>query len=400
LAALRNREFRLLWLGTFFSNIGSWAQKVATAWLIYHITSSEAWLGIDAFASGIPTVLLLPWGGVVSDRVSRRNLLIWTNIISAGLAFILAALAFSDRLQVWHIILVSALSGIVQALMVPANTSILPTFVGAKDTANAIALNSLQFNGSRVIGPAIGGATLIYLGADYSFAINGISFLMMVGALVLIGSIPASNQKSESVRDNFRGGLQFVKGAGNIRTLLSLVMIAAFFGAPMISMMPALTKSVLHREASTYSLLLSSFGVGAAVAAGFVAIKSRCGPKPCHSVPYLSIFGLCLIAVAFQWRFFVTVMLVAGAGFAFISTMIRLGTAIIQVSPDEYRRRVTSLQSLGFRLGQPLGSLVAGFVAREFGVQVAFVSFGIVMIASVFAARELSTSLRSHRLMP
>src|SRR5262245_878923 len=126
LSALRHRNFRWLWFGTFISNIGSWAQKVATAWLIYHITNSEAWLGIDAFASGIPTVLLLPWGGVVSDKVNRRNLLIWTNIASAVLAFTLAALVFTDRLRVWNIVLVSALSGVAQALMVPASTSIMP----------------------------------------------------------------------------------------------------------------------------------------------------------------------------------------------------------------------------------------------------------------------------------
>jgi predicted MFS family arabinose efflux permease len=400
LSALRHRDFRLLWLGTFASNIGSWAQKVTTAWLIYHITNDEKWLGIDAFASGIPTALLLPWGGVVSDRVNRRNLLVWTNVVSAGLAFTLTALVFSDSLQVWHIVVVSALSGIVQALMVPASTSILPSLVGERDTANAIALNSLQFNVSRVIGPAIGGATLIYLGASYSFALNGLSFLVMIVALVLITTVPAAKPTSESVSDNFRGGLQFVKKAGNIRTLLFLVMLAAFFGAPMISMLPALTKSVLHRDASTYSLLLSSFGVGAVVAAGFVALRSRSSPKPCRAVPYLSIFGACLIAVAFQLPIPIVVLLVALSGFAFISTMIRLGTAIIQSSPDEYRGRVTSLQSLGFRLGQPLGSLVAGFVAHEFGVQIAFWTFGAVMIAAVFIARQLSTSLRMHKLMP
>ena len=400
LSALRHRDFRLLWLGTFASNIGSWAQKVATAWLIYHITNSEAWLGIDAFASGIPTVLLLPWGGVLSDRVNRRNLLIWANVASAGLAFALAALVFSGMLQVWHIVVVSALSGIVQALMVPASTSILPSLVGEKDTANAIALNSLQFNVSRVIGPAIGGATLIYLGASYSFALNGFSFLFMVLSLALIANVPATKPTSESVRDNFRGGLQFVKKAGNIQTLLFLVMLAAFLGAPMISMMPALTKSVLHRDASTYSLLLSSFGVGAVVAAGFVALRSRRGPKPCRAVPYLIIYGTCLIAVAFQLPIPIVVLFVALSGFAFINTMIRLGTAIIQSSPDEYRGRVTSLQSLGFRVGQPLGSLTAGFVAREFGVQIAFWTFGAIMIAAVFIARHLSTSLRTHRLMP
>ncbi len=398
-SALQHRDFRLLWFGTFASNVGSWAQKVATAWLIYHITNSEAWLGIDAFASGIPTVLLLPWGGVISDRVNRRHLLIWTNVVSAALALTLAGLVFYDMLKVWHIVVVSAVSGIVQALMVPASTSILPSLVGEKDTANAIALNSLQFNVSRVIGPAIGGATLIYLGASYSFALNGLSFLVMVIALALITTIPATKPTSESVRDNFRGGMQFVKAAGNIRTLLFLVMLAAFLGAPMISMMPALTKSVLHRDASTYSLLLSSFGVGAVVAAGFVALRSRGSPKPCRAVPYLIIYGICLIAVAFQLPIPIVVLLVALSGFAFINTMIRLGTAIIQSSPNEYRGRVTSLQSLGFRLGQPLGSLIAGFVAHEFGVQIAFWTFGGIMIAAVFIARQLSTSLRTHKLM-
>ena len=374
-------------------------EKVATAWLVYHITNSEAWLGIEAFASGIPTVLLLPWGGVVSDRVNRRNLLIWTNVASTALAFALAALEFSDLLRVWHIVAVSALSGIVQALMVPASTSILPSLVGEKDTANAIALNSLQFNVSRVIGPAIGGTTLIYLGASYSFALNGLSFLVMVVALVFITKVSAAKPTTESVRDNFRGGLQFVNENGNIGTLLFLVILAAFLGAPMISMMPALTKSVLHRDASTYSLLLSSFGVGAVVAAGFVALRSRSSPKPCRAVPYLSIYGVCLIGVAFQLPVPIVVLLVGLSGFAFISTMIRLGTAIIQSSPDQYRGRVTSLQSLGFRLGQPLGSLVAGFVAHEFGVQIAFWTFGAIMIAGVFITRQLSASLRMHKLM-
>ena len=231
LSALRHRDFRLLWIGTFASNVGSWAQKVATAWLIFRITNSEAWLGIDAFASGIPTVLLLPWGGVVSDRVNRRNLLIGTNVICAGLAFTLTMLVLTDKLHVWQIVVVSARSGVAQALMVPAGTSILPTLVGEKNTANAIALNSLQFNVSHIVGPAIGGITLIHFGAASSFALNGVSFLVMVVALALITTVPATTPTRESVRNNLRGGLRFVIDTGNIRTLLMLVMLAAFLGA-------------------------------------------------------------------------------------------------------------------------------------------------------------------------
>lgn len=397
--ALRHRDFRRLWVGTFVSNLGSWAQKVAASWLIYRYTNSAAWLGIDAFTSGMSAVLVLPWGGVVADRFSRRSLLIWTNIASAVLAFALAALAFSDRLQVWHIIVASALSGIVQGLMSPASTSLLPTLVGDADTANAIALNSLQFNIARVVGPAIGGVALIRLGAPSSFVLNGISFVAMVIAVFLITDVPTVRSATESVWENIRGGLRFVGEARNIQTLLLLVMLAAFFGAPMISLLPALTESVLHREASTYAVLLSGFGLGAVIAAGLIATRVRQGPRPCRAVPYLMVYGASLVAVAFPLPSFFAFLLVALSGFAFINTMIRLGTALLQSSPEEYRGRVSSLQSLGFRLAQPLGSLAAGFVAHRFGVQIAFWLFGGFMIAAVLTARQLSTGLRTHQLI-
>ncbi len=399
LSALRHRGFRRLWIGTLASNVGSWAQKVATAWLIYRITNSEAWLGIDAFASGFPTVLLLPWGGVISDRVDRRNLLIWTNAVSAALAFALAALALAGALQIWHIILVSALAGCVQALMAPASTSILPTLVGAEGTTSAIALNSLQFNVSRIVGPAVGGLTLVYLGPAASFALNGVSFLVMVIALVQIAPIPAAPPKAESVWRYLLSGFTFVRDSGNIRVLLMMVMLAAFLGAPMISMMPALTKSVLHRDASTYSLMLSCFGLGAVVAAAVVALDSRHSPRPCRAVPYLIVYGACLIGVGYGLPIGIVVLLVTVSGFAFINTMIRLGTALLRTSPDEYRGRVTSLQSLGFRLGQPLGALVAGLCAGNFGIGVTFGAFGLLMIATVLLAQQTSTSLRTHKLV-
>lgn len=395
-SALQHRDFRFLWIGTFASNIGSWMQKVATAWLIYQITNSTAWLGIDAFAAGMPTVLLLPWGGVWADRLNRRSLLIWTNVLAALLAFVLAALVFSGRLQVWHIVAVSAFSGVIQSLMVPASTSLLPQLVGEKDTANAIALNSLQFNLSRVIGPAVGGIAFFHLGASWSFFLNGLSFLVLVVALAFISKLPPVDAVSESVSSNLRGGLRFVRQQRNIFTLLILVVVAALLSAPMISMMPALTKTVLHRDARTYSLLLSTFGVGAVVAAAVVALMSSRGAQPWLSLPSLVIFGICEIAVGFQLPLGVTVVLVAIAGFTFISTMIRLGTAILQGSPDEYRGRVTSFQSLGFRAAQPLGSLLAGFLAHGLGVRVAFWTLGALMIAASVIVGQIGTIHRSR----
>ena len=390
-SALRHRDFRLLWIGTLVSNIGSWAQKVATAWLIYHLTNSAAWLGIDAFASGLPAVLLLPWGGALADRVNRRTLLIWTNAMSALLAFVLAALVASDLLRVWHIVVISALSGVVQALIIPASSSLLPTLVGEKDTANAIALNSLQFNLSRVIGPAIGGVTLFHLGAAWSFALNGLSFLALVFAIALIATLPAVIPTTVSIGANLRDGLRFVRQRSEILTSLILVMLAAFCSSPMISMMPALTKSVLHRDAKTYSFLLSTFGAGAVAAAAVVALSNSKGAQPRRALASLLLFGACQIAVGFQLPLAVTVALVAVAGLTFISAMIRLGTAIIQSSPDEYRGRTTSLQSLGFRAAQPLGSLIAGFIAHQMGVQIAFWAYGGLLIVAIALVQRFGT---------
>ncbi len=180
----------MLWVATFISNAGSWMQKITTAWLIYEMTHSKAWLGTDAFASGITTVLLLPVGGVIADRVDRRRLLVITNILCAILAFGLAVLAVAHLVHVWHIIAFSALSGAVQAAMIPASNSLLPALVGKGDVRNAIALNSLQFNVSRAVGPILGGIALVHFGAASSFGLNGLSFLVMCGAFLFIRTVP------------------------------------------------------------------------------------------------------------------------------------------------------------------------------------------------------------------
>ena len=389
-SSLRHRNFSLLWIGTFASNVGSWMQKVATAWLLYQLTNSAAWLGIDAFASGIPTVLLLPWGGVLADRVNRRTLLIWTNVLAGLVAFILGLLVMLDRLRIWHIILASIISGVLQALMAPASSSLLPQIVGEQDTANAIALNSLQFNLSRVVGPAIAGIALTHLGVSWCFSLNGFSFLVLVVTLGLIRNLPREplNSAHDSVIRNLGDGLKFLRRRSDVLTLLILVILTSLLGSPMISMMPALTKSILQQSSSTYSLLLSSFGIGAVIAAVVVAAQSRRGPRPKLAIPLLAVLSACEIVIGVKMPLALASSIVALAGFAFISTMIRLGTAILQSSPNEFRGRVTSFQSLGFRAAQPIGSLLAGCIAELFGVRIAFWSFGLSLFIAVLLALQ------------
>ncbi len=382
-SALRHRDFRILWSGTLVSNAGSWMQKVATAWLIYQITGSEAWLGVDAFASGIPTVLLLPWGGALSDRVSRRTLLIWTNLISALTAFALAALQTFHVLQIWHIISFSVVNGVVQAAMVPASTALLPALVGEDDLSNAIALNSMQFNLSRVIGPAVGGVTIVYLGAAWSFAINAVSFLVLVGAFILIRKIPQVTVLREGVGQSLKSGLGFLRGRADVVILLLMVFLAAFLGAPVVSMLPALVKSAFHREASSYSLLLTAFGVGAVAAAFLIAAFDHGKASRVWNFALLVALGLAQGAVGYAGPFSIATFFAAAAGLCFVGAMIRLGTSILQATPDLFRGRVSSFQQVAFRSGQPLGALTAGIAARHLGLRSTFGIFSVVLIACV-----------------
>ena len=358
-------------------------QKVATAWLVYQMTGSEAWLGIDAFASGIPTVLLLPLGGVIADRIDRRTLLIWTNLILAILALLLAGLEAGGVLQVWHIIAVSAASGVVQSVMVPAGTSLLPKLVGEEDVPNAIALNSLQFNLSRVVGPAVGGVTLVYLGAAWSFGLNALSFIVLVLAFIFIKTVPPVPSSKESVWKSLKGGLMFVRDRSDLAMLLLLVVATALLGAPVVSMLPALVKMVLHREATSYSMLLSAFGAGAVVAGLLIAMLDKGSTRRWLTYLPLIVLGVAEAALGFGGSLWLATTLVAVSGLTFVGTMIRLGTAILQTTPDEFRGRVTAFQQMAFRAAQPLGALLAGTIARALGVPIAFWSFGLVLILCI-----------------
>jgi len=392
-ASLRHRDFRVLWAGTFVSNAGSWMQKIATAWLIYHLTGSQAWLGTDAFASGFTTVVLLPVGGVIADRLDRRWLLIWTNTACAALALVLALLSFAGVLHVWHIITVSALGGIVQAAMVPASTSLLPALVGESDVPNAIALNSLQFNLSRVAGPAIGGLTLVYLGAGWSFAINAASFLVLVAAFMLIRTVPAVPQGKLPLGRSLLDGLRFIRGRTDLIVMLALVAAIALLGAPVVSLLPALVKDVFGRQASSYSFLLTCFGAGAVVAAVASTLFGQRGSGLWAILLAFVIVGICQVAVLFSTWSLVIVLVFIG-GFGFVGAMIRLGTEILQQTDDAFRGRVTSVQQICFRAGQPIGALLGGFIGQAWGVRVVFSVFGGVCVAVAVLTAAINATRR------
>ncbi len=380
LQALEHRSFRTLWLAIFVSNAGSWMQRVATAWIIYTMSESAMWLGIDAALTGLPTLLLLPLAGVLADRVDRRVVLLITNLVNALLAVALAVLWWSNSLTIWELLSVSFLSGVVAAFAAPASQSLIPTAAGEDHIPTAVALNSFQYNVARAIGPAVGGLALTGLGAGWCFLLNALSFLGVLGAVFLQPKVPPVNAVKPSIPDSLRQGLTFIRDRKDVRHLLMLVSLLAFGGAPMVTLLPAVAKTLLHEQAGTYAGLLAVFGVGAALS-GILLTFYRPGQHfKITIVALIIVVGICHILIAWTTDKFLALIITFAAGLTFVGAMIELGTGLLSSTPDTLRGRVSGVQQLCFRVAQPVGCMVAALLTEYATIQTAFVAFGIVLV--------------------
>jgi MFS family permease len=356
-------------------------QRVATGWLVYALTGSAAWLGVEAFAAGIPPVLLMPVGGVLADHVNRRRLLMVGNLINAALAGLLAAAWWGGVLAVWEILAASFLSGVVTAAIVPASQSLLPAVVGEDHLSGAIALNSVQYNVARAVGPALGGIALAWGGPGWCFLLNAGSFLILVGGLMVIGEVGAPSKPRQSIRTSVREGIAFLAKRRALRQLLLAVGVLAFGGAPVVSMLPAFAKEALQGGAGAYSLLLTCFGVGAAVAGVVLTLHPAAKRRGWWVIAAIMGVGVCELGLAgMRWLPAAAGVTVAAGGL-FVGAMIEIGSRIVGATPDEYRGRVSSVQGVIFRGAQPLGGLAAGALAHGAGVVAAFAGFGGLLIA-------------------
>jgi predicted MFS family arabinose efflux permease len=385
LQPLEHTEFRLLWLGTLVSNAGSWMQRVATGWLVFSMTGSTAWLGAESFVASIPTVVLLPFGGVIADRLDRRKLLIGTNVVNALLAAGLAAGWWAGVLQVWHILGASFCGGLVASAMVPASQSVLPAVVGEDHLPGAVALNSVQYNVARAVGPALGGVALLVGGPGWCFLLNAVSFLALAAVFTVIRNVPHGGASRGSVIVGLRAGFGYLRERRDLCLVLMTLAVLALGGAPVVSMLPALAKEVLRRDASAFSLLVSAFGIGAAGAGIAATFQPALKRMPRLLLIAVGTVGLAQIALAWHEPLWVAAGLVGLAGAAFVGAMIELGTALLQNTPDEFRGRVSGIQQMAFRTAQPMGSLVAGLLAVRVGLGPAFALFGALLVVAALA---------------
>ncbi len=381
-AALRHRNFQLYFGGQLISNAGTWMQIIAQGWLVYQLTHSDLTLGIVGFAAAIPTLVISPWGGVIVDRVPKRSLLILTQASAMLLAFILALLAFTHAVQEWHIILLAAGLGIVNAFDAPARQAFVVEMVGKDDLPNAIALTSMMFNSARVIGPAVAGILLAILGAAWCFTINGISFFAVIIGLWAMQFKPhVPRRHVESPWVQLKGGVSYVSKHSDLSGLLLLALIFSVFGISYSTILPAFVEQILKQGAAVYGWITAATGVGAVTGAFMIA--NHHSPKWRGSwLRWASIaFPLILTAFAFTTFFPISLVLAFGLGIGFMMEFTLINTLLQTRVDDDLRGRVMGLYTLTFFGFAPFGNLAVGALSQRIGLSSAMTLFALVGLA-------------------
>jgi MFS family permease len=368
-AALIFRDFRLLWLGALVSSIGTWMQKVAQAWLIVTLTgtASAFFLGLDAFLGEVPILLFTLIGGVVADRRNRRHLLLASQCVQMAAAFTLAALVFTGTVNIWLILSLSFITGVAQAFGGPAYQSLIPLLVPKETLPNAIALNSIQFNLARVIGPLVAGAALAAFGMVACFGLNGLSFLFVIAAIAALHVKHVPAMTSERMRDQLKGGLRYVRDQPQLVTLTSLGFIAAFLGLPILTFLPIITKDVFQQDVGLYTRFMTLAGTGAVLGALSVAWLGKHRHMGLMLLTMQAMLGLIAIAFSLSRVVWLSQLLLFVGG-ALLVTCFSMTTSLVQLlAPHELRGRVVSIYMVAFRGGSPLGGLVSGWLVTQVG---------------------------------
>ena len=356
-------DFRLLWAGAFTSSVGTWMQTVAQNWLVLTMTGSASWLGFAAFLQETPFLLFSLFGGVLADRMDRRRILLTSQVVQLSSAFLLAGLIFTNHIQVWMILVLAVVVGFAQSFGGPAYQALVPTLVDKEDLPNAVALNSIQFNLARVIGPVLAGIAFYKLGAAACFGLNGLSFFAVIVALLLLKRGAPTGAASGSVMENLRAGLVAVRDARGLRGLVGLSFVGSFCAFPLVTFLPVFAKDVFGQDAKGYSALLAAFGIGAVCGAigtaGFGHVKRR----GTLAVSMQMTFGALAVGFALSRVPWISYAILFFAGAAIVIVFAMFMTLVQQNVDDAMRGRVVSVYSLAFRGAMPLGNLTAGFLA-------------------------------------
>ena len=414
--ALRHRNFQLFFGGQLISLIGTWMQTVAQSWLVYKMTGSGLLLGSVGFASQIPVFLIAPIGGITADRANRQHVVIATQIASMILAFVLAALTLTHYIKVWHVFVLAALLGVVNAFDIPGRQSFLVDMVGKDDLMNAIALNSSMFNGARVIGPAVAGVLVARLGEGWCFFANGVSYIAVIIGLMLMNvHAPARVSTKTSPWEHIVEGFRFVNQTAPIRSLLLLLGVVSMVGMPYVVLMPIFADKILHKGGQEFASLIGSHdlgavrlgilmgaaGVGALLGALTLAVRSGVKGLGTWVTVCCAGFGVSLMLFAFSKSFWVSVLLLMPVGYFIMLQMASSNTLIQVMVPDELRGRVMAVYSMMFMGMAPLGALMGGALSDRLGAPITVAIGGLASVAGAwwFGAQLPKIRVEARRLI-
>lgn len=397
--ALTYRNFQLFVIGQLTSLIGTWMQNAAQQWLVYEQTGSAALLGVFGFASQVPMLLLAWMGGYVGDRYSRHRGVITTQSCSMVLAFVLAGLAFGHIIRTWQLIFIAFLVGIVNAFDVPIRQAFFVHMVDKDDLPNAIALNSSIFNGARIIGPPLAGFAIAYIGAGWCFFLNGVSFIAVIVALLMM-RLPRTEIKrnGESPIRAFAEGFRFAMNDMPIRSALFLLSTLSLFGLQYSVFLPIYAKDILHGDAKTFGLLMSAAGVGAFLGALQFAARTQYKGLARWIGATCTVCAIGLLVISLATSFWLCALVLFAVGFAATSQMAATNTIIQQRVPDEMRSRLMAVYATLFMGVQPIGALFAGYAAKHLGAPHALLLLGVlVLIACVIFLFRVILKVKPQR---
>lgn len=380
--SLQYRNFRLFFSGQGISLVGTWMHRITMPWLVYHMTGSPFLLGVVSFSGQIPTFILTPLAGVITDRWSKYNVILAAQVLSMIQAFILAVLCLSGTVQLWQIIVLAAGLGIVNAFEVPARQSFVIDMVDKKeDLGNAIALNSLIFNGARLIGPSIAGIILASSSEGVCFLINAVSYIFVIVSLLMMDKIDKRTKKKETnVIRELTDGWHYTFGYAPIRHLIILLTVSSLLGMSYSVLMPVFTKDVLHVGSNAYGFLMGAAGFGALLGAASLASKESV-IKMGRIVPFSAmLFGFSLIGLAFSRSIYISLVLMLFIGLGMMMQTATTNTILQTITDDDKRGRVMGFYSMAIMGTAPFGSLLAGGMAKAIGTPVTILIFGTATV--------------------
>jgi predicted MFS family arabinose efflux permease len=397
-SALSYRDYRLLWFGAFTSTTGTFMQTLAQGWLVYTLTGSAFLLGVDGFLATGPMLLFSLFGGVVADRMERRRIMLLSQYCQMSFAFILAILIWTHQVKIWHVFVLSFLTGSAQSFSGPAYISLLPLLVKREDVPNAVAMNSMQFNLARVIGPAIGGVVFATFGAAFCFGLNGLSFVAVILALMSIRMPPVlGGERKTSVLDEMKEGFAFVRSKPSLMLLTFLAFAGTFLGMPLFTMLPVVAKEIFGLGPRGLSMLQADYGVGSVIGALFVASTAYSVNKGKFALILQLVFACSLFGFGLSHNLIASLIIAFIAGACIVGVVSMYSSLVQLTTADAMRGRVMSIFMLAFRGGMPLGNLLAGFVAQRWSIQTALMVNGCVLavVALIFIIRgtDLDRSL-------